>query len=42
MDSYKVFTLGPNFPLDGMQNLVRSLHSKNQHYILMVDPGKFK
>lgn len=39
MDSYKVFTLGPKFPLDGMRNLVNDLHEQNQHYIVMVDPA---
>jgi alpha-glucosidase len=40
MDEYKVFTLGKNFPLDRMRNLVNDLHSNDQHYIVMVDPGK--
>lgn len=39
MDSYKVFTLGENFPLDKMRSLVSSLHTNNQHYIVMVDPA---
>jgi alpha-glucosidase len=39
MDHYKVFTLGENFPLDKMRALVNDLHSKDQHYIVMVDPG---
>ncbi|KAL5119889.1 hypothetical protein ACEQ8H_002251 [Pleosporales sp. CAS-2024a] len=39
MDGYKVFTLGQNFPLDKMRSLVSSLHSNNQHYVLMVDPA---
>jgi alpha-glucosidase len=42
MDQYKVFTLGKTFPLDGMRNLVSSLHANNQHYIVMVDPGQSK
>jgi alpha-glucosidase len=40
MDKYKVFTLGQNFPLDKVRDLVDDLHSKYQHYIVMVDPGK--
>ena len=39
MDNYKVFTLGQNFPLDGMRDLIDDLHGNNQHYIVMVDPG---
>ncbi|KAF2005735.1 glycoside hydrolase family 31 protein [Amniculicola lignicola CBS 123094] len=39
MDQYKVFTLGENFPLDKMRNLVDRLHANNQHYIVMVDPA---
>lgn len=41
MDGYKVFTLGPNWPLDKMRDLVSNLHENNQHYIVMVDPGTF-
>jgi hypothetical protein len=40
MDKYKVFTLGQNFPLDKVRDLVDDLHNKHQHYIVMVDPGK--
>jgi len=40
MDKYKVFTLGQNFPLDKVRDLVDDLHKKHQHYIVMVDPGK--
>jgi alpha-glucosidase len=39
MDGYKVFTHGERFPLDKMRNLVGDLHSKDQHYIVMVDPA---
>jgi len=39
MDGYKVFTLGEPFPLDKMRNLVDDLHSKDQNYIVMVDPA---
>lgn len=42
MDSFKVFTLGRNFPLNKMRNLVGELHKNNQHYIVMVDPGQFQ
>jgi alpha-glucosidase len=34
------FILGKYFPLDEMRDLVSGLHAKNQHYIVMVDPGK--
>lgn len=40
MDSRKVFTLDPQrFPLDKMQELVSTLHSRQQHYVVMVDPA---
>ncbi|KAF2628391.1 glycoside hydrolase family 31 protein [Macroventuria anomochaeta] len=39
MDQYKVFTLGQNFPLVEVRDLVSDLHSKHQHYIVMVDPA---
>jgi alpha-glucosidase len=39
MDEYKVFTLGEKFPILKMQDFIDDLHSKNQHYIVMVDPG---
>ncbi|KAL1655516.1 hypothetical protein SLS61_001980 [Didymella pomorum] len=39
MDKYKVFTLGERFPLDQVRDFVSDLHSKNQHYIVMVDPA---
>ena len=35
-----MFTLGQNFPLDKVRDLVDDLHKKHQHYIVMVDPGK--
>jgi alpha-glucosidase len=36
----RVFTLDPDrFPLDLMQQLVSTLHSRQQHYIVMVDPA---
>lgn len=41
MDKYKVFTLGQKFPLAEVRGLVSELHSKHQHYIVMVDPGEF-
>ena len=40
MDYRKVFTLDPQrFPLDLMQELVSTIHSRQQHYIMMVDPA---
>ncbi|KAH9816984.1 glycoside hydrolase family 31 protein [Teratosphaeria destructans] len=36
----RVFSLDPaRFPLDLMQQLVETLHSRQQHYIVMVDPA---
>jgi alpha-glucosidase (family GH31 glycosyl hydrolase) len=40
MDKYKVFTLGVNFPLNAVRDLVSHLHSNNQQYIVMIDPGQ--
>lgn len=40
MDQYKVFTLGEDYALDAVRKFVDKLHSNNQHYIMMVDPGK--
>lgn len=34
-----VFTLGIQFPLDKMRKFINDLHAKDQHYIVMVDPG---
>ena len=40
MDRRKVFTLDPErFPLQKVQELVTTLHSREQHYIVMVDPA---
>jgi alpha-glucosidase len=39
MDGSKLFTLGQRFPLDKMRKLVDDLHSKDQHYIVVVDPA---
>lgn len=39
MDNHKVFTLGANFPLDKMRDLIANLHASDQHYIVMVDPA---
>jgi alpha-glucosidase len=40
MDLRRVFTLDPDrFPLAKMQELVSTLHSRQQHYIVMVDPA---
>lgn len=36
----RVFTLDPyRFPLDLVQQLVSTIHSRQQHYIVMVDPA---
>ncbi|KAI6896478.1 alpha-glucosidase [Hortaea werneckii] len=36
----RVFTLDPyRYPLDVMQELVSTLHDRQQHYIVMVDPA---
>lgn len=40
MDEFKVFTLGQNYPLPEVRELVKTLHNNHQHYIVMVDPGK--
>jgi hypothetical protein len=41
MDEYKIFTLKPYwFPLKKVRELVDHLHDNDQHYVLMVDPGK--
>ncbi|KAI9688796.1 MAG: hypothetical protein M1822_001153 [Bathelium mastoideum] len=40
MDYRKVFSLDPDrFPLNLMQELVSTIHSREQHYIVMVDPA---
>jgi alpha-glucosidase len=40
MDGFKVFTLNPeSFPLDKTRELVDYLHTHDQHYVMMVDPG---
>ena len=40
MQGRKVFTLDPdNYPIDKVQAVVSHLHSKDQKYILMVDPA---
>ena len=40
MDLRKVFTLDPDrFPLHLMRQLVSTLHERQQHYIMMVDPA---
>ena len=39
MDHRKVFSLDPDrFPLEEVQELVRTLHNRGQQYIMMVDP----
>jgi len=36
----RVFTLDPlRFPLDKMRELVTTLHERQQHYVVMVDPA---
>lgn len=41
MDEYKIFTLKPYwFPLEKVRELINRLHANDQHYVLMVDPGK--
>jgi alpha-glucosidase len=41
MDGFKVFTLNPEgFPLDKTRELVHQLHAQDQHYVMMVDPGR--
>jgi hypothetical protein len=39
MDGFKVFTLAEKFPIAKMQDFIGKLHSNNQQYIVMVDPG---
>jgi alpha-glucosidase len=40
MDHRRMFTLDPgNFPLSKVRNIVDYLHSRQQHYIMMVDPA---
>lgn len=40
MDHRRIFTFDEGrFPIEKMQDLIEYLHSRNQHYILMVDPA---
>lgn len=40
MDARKVFTLDPErYPLEKVRELVSTLHSRQQHYVVMVDPA---
>lgn len=40
MDHRRIFTLDPgNFPIGKMQDLVEYLHSRQQHYMVMIDPA---
>jgi alpha-glucosidase len=42
MDRRRVFTLDPErFPADLVKDLVDTIHSRDQHYIVMVDPAVF-
>ncbi len=41
MDGYKIFTLKPGwFPLEKVREFVSYLHDRDQHYVMMVDPGE--
>ncbi|KAH9456773.1 hypothetical protein Pst134EB_012974 [Puccinia striiformis f. sp. tritici] len=40
MNKRHTFTLDPDyFPLERMQEIVRSLHKNNQRYVMMIDPA---
>lgn len=40
MDRRRTFSLDPDrFPVTKMQQLVKYLHDRQQHYIMMVDPA---
>lgn len=40
MDGRRVFSLDPvRFPVERMQDVVKYIHDRDQHYILMVDPA---
>lgn len=40
MDRLKDFTFDPiNFPLSKVQALTSKLHSRKQHYVVMIDPA---
>jgi alpha-glucosidase len=40
MDLRKVFSLDQQrFPISMMQEIVKFLHTHNQHYVVMVDPA---
>ena len=40
MDKYKDFTFDPNnFPVEKMRTFVNRLHTNNQYYVVIVDPG---
>ncbi|OCK81184.1 glycoside hydrolase family 31 protein [Lepidopterella palustris CBS 459.81] len=40
MDGRKDFTVDPDrFPMHKMQELVTTLHNRDQHYVLILDPG---
>lgn len=40
MDHRRIFTLDEgNYPLDKMQDLMKYIHGRDQHYIVMIDPA---
>ncbi|GAM26216.1 hypothetical protein SAMD00019534_093910 [Acytostelium subglobosum LB1] len=40
MNMFQDFTLDPvNFPADEMKLMIEYLHTNNQHYIMIIDPG---
>ena len=42
MDRRRIFTLDPErFPADLVKDLVDTIHARDQHYIVMVDPAVY-
>lgn len=40
MDHRRIFSLDEgNFPITKMQDLIKYLHDRDQHYIVMIDPA---